>query len=228
VAVVVLHQDAALLVVDKPAGRIVIPGRDPAERSLRQELEAAHGPLWVVHRLDRGTSGVLVFARTAAAHRALNLQFDRGEPRKVYLALVAGAPPPEWRGEAAVAPGRRGRMRAVAPGDARGKAAATAFRRLELFPARAGRPAAALVEARPETGRTHQIRIHLLAAGHPLLLDPDYGAAAPLLDDRGAVVLERTPLHAAELALAHPDGGQLSLSAPRPADLLAALTVLRG
>ncbi len=90
----VLFQDDAVLAVDKPAGRLVIPGRGTDEKSLREELEASYGRLWVVHRLDRGTSGVLLFARTAEAHRALNLAFDRGEPRKRYVALVRGEPPP--------------------------------------------------------------------------------------------------------------------------------------
>ncbi len=225
----VLHEDAALLVVDKPAGRLVIPGRAGGEPSLRAELEAAHGPLWVVHRLDRGTSGVLVFARSAAAHRALNLQFERGEPRKAYLALVAGLPPAELLVEEALVPARRGRMRPARPGEPGAKPASTAFRLIEPFPARAGRPTMALVEARPTTGRTHQIRVHLRSAGHPLAFDPEYGEEVPLRDADGAVVLARTPLHAARLELAHPDGGwTLSLAAPLPADLAAALALLRG
>jgi tRNA pseudouridine32 synthase/23S rRNA pseudouridine746 synthase len=226
-AVAVLHEDAALLVVDKPAGRLVIPGRDAAEPSLRAELEARHGPLWVVHRLDRGTSGVLVFARTAAAHRALNLQFERGEPAKTYLALVAGVPAAGFQVDAAIAPARKGRMKTVEPGDPRGKAARTAFRVVEAFAARAGRGPWALLEARPETGRTHQIRVHLRAAGHPLAFDPDYGEEVPITDVGGVVVLARTPLHAASLELGHPDGGRLSLAAPLAPDLAAALAALR-
>jgi len=224
----VIFLDQALLAVDKPPGRLVIPGRADGEPSLREELEAVHGPLWVVHRLDRGTSGLLLFARTAAAHRAVNLQFERGEPRKVYLALVAGLPPEAWRCEVALAAARRGRMRPARPGEAGAKAAATGFARLEAFPARGGRPALALVEARPETGRTHQIRVHLRAAGHPLAIDPDYGEPGPLTGPDGAIWLERTPLHAARLSLAHPDGGALALEAPLAADLARALALLRG
>jgi tRNA pseudouridine32 synthase/23S rRNA pseudouridine746 synthase len=224
----VLFQDEALLVVDKPAGRLVIPGRTAGEPSLQEELSASHGRLWVVHRLDRGTSGVLVFARHAAAHRALNLQFERGEPRKTYLALVTGLPPAGLTVDLAIAAGRKGRMRPARPGETTGKAASTAFRLVEPFAARAGRPAMALVEARPATGRTHQIRVHLLAAGHPLAFDPDYGEELPLCDAAGVVVLARTPLHAARLELAHPAGRPLSLEAPLPADLAAALALLRG
>jgi tRNA pseudouridine32 synthase/23S rRNA pseudouridine746 synthase len=225
----VLHRDESVLAVDKPAGRLVIPGRGTDERSLREELEAAHGRLWVVHRLDRGTSGVLLFARTAEAHRALNLAFDRGEPRKRYLALVRGTPPPERRIEIAIAPARRGRMRPARPGDERGKRAVTVVRRLEQLPARpwAG-GALALVEALPETGRTHQIRVHLAAAGFPLAVDPDYGDDAPLVAPDGAPLLARTPLHAARLEVAHPSGGgTLVVEAPLPEDLARTLAALR-
>lgn len=225
----VLLEDRHLLAVDKPAGRLVIPGRGTEELSLREELEAIHGRLWVVHRLDRGTSGVLVFARTAEAHRTLNLGFDRGEPAKRYLALVRGAPPPERRIDLALAPARRGRMRPARPGDPRGKASATLVRLLETFPARpwTGGPLA-LVEALPETGRTHRIRVHLAAAGFPLALDPDYADDAPLVGPDGRTLLARTPLHAARLELRHPAGGApLVLEAPLPADSAAALEALR-
>jgi tRNA pseudouridine32 synthase/23S rRNA pseudouridine746 synthase len=225
----VLHEDAHLLAVDKPAGRLVIPGRGGGERSLREELEAAHGRLWVVHRLDRGTSGVLLFARTADAHRALNLAFDRGEPAKRYLALVRGTPPAERRVDLAIAPARRGRMRPARAGDPRGKPSATVIRLLEAFPARAWAGGAlALVEALPETGRTHQIRVHLAAEGWPLAVDPDYGDDAPLRGPDAAILLARTPLHAARLAVRHPaDGRPLVLEAPLPADLAAAVEALR-
>jgi len=225
----VLLADEHLLAVDKPAGRLVIPGRGTDERSLREELEAAHGRLWVVHRLDRGTSGVLLFARTAAAHRTLNLAFDRGEPAKRYLALVRGTPPAERRVDLAVAPARRGRMRPARPGDPRGKPSATRFRLLEAFPPRpwAG-GALSLVEASPETGRTHQIRVHLAAEGFPLAVDPDYGDDAPLRGPDGAILLARTPLHAARLEVRHPaDGRPLAIEAPLPEDMARAIEVLR-
>jgi len=230
-SIAVLHQDAALLAVDKPAGRLVIPGRggplgEPVP-CLREELTAVHGPLWVVHRLDRGTSGVLLFARTAAAHRAVNLAFERGQPEKTYLALVVGHPPASFDVDAALVPARKGRMKPAPPGDTRAKQAHTAFRLLEAFPAGPGRPALALVEARPETGRTHQIRVHLMVAGHPLCFDPDYGETEPLRDAAGRVLLSRTPLHAARLELEHPAGGRLSVTAPLPPDLAAALASLR-
>jgi len=223
-----LFEDRHLLVIDKPAGRLVIPGRVAGEPSLREELEARHGPLWVVHRLDRGTSGVLVFARSAAAHRDLNLQFERGEPRKVYLALVSGRPPDRFERDDGVAPARKGKMKPVPPGDPRGKAARTGFLVLERFEPSGRTGPLALLEARPETGRTHQVRIHLLAAGCPLAIDPDYGEAGPLLDTGGNPLLARTPLHAASLTLRHPQGGPLTVEAALPADLARTLVSLRG
>jgi tRNA pseudouridine32 synthase/23S rRNA pseudouridine746 synthase len=226
----VLLEDDHLLAVDKPAGRLVIPGRGAGEQSLREELEAIHGRLWVVHRLDRGTTGVLLFARSAQAHRALNLAFDRGEPAKRYLALVRGAPPAELRIDLAIAPARRGRMRPARPGDARGKPSATRIRLVETFPPRpwAG-GALALVEALPETGRTHQIRVHLAAEKLPLAVDPDYGDDVPLRGPDGAILLARTPLHAARLEVRHPaDGRPLAIEAPLPADMASAIEALRG
>jgi tRNA pseudouridine32 synthase / 23S rRNA pseudouridine746 synthase len=224
----VLYEDEVLLAVDKPPGRLVIPGRVAGAPSLREQLAGRHGALWVVHRLDRGTSGVLLFARTAPAHRDLSMQFERGEPRKTYLALVAGRPPDRFERDDAVAPARRGRMKAVPAGDPRGKPARTAFHVLERFETAGGPGPLALVEARPETGRTHQLRVHLLAAGCPLAFDPDYGEAEPLRGDDGVVLLARTPLHAATLQVRHPAGHPLIIEAPWPDDLRAALAVLRG
>jgi tRNA pseudouridine32 synthase/23S rRNA pseudouridine746 synthase len=225
-AVRILYEDQDLLAIDKPPGRLVIPGRVAGETSLRQQLAERHGPIWVVHRLDRGTSGVLLFARSAPAHRDLNLQFERGEPRKTYLALVTGRPPDRFEVSAGIAPARKGRMRPVPPGDPRGKPAHTVFRVLERFEPAAGPGPLAWVEALPETGRTHQIRVHLLAAGFPLAVDPDYGEVGPLTGAGGAVLLARTPLHAARLEVRHPAGHPLTIEAPLPEDLLAALAAL--
>ncbi len=225
----VLHEDSHLLAVDKPAGRLVIPGRGPPERTIREDAEARWGRIWVVHRLDRGTSGVLVLARTAEAHRTLNLAFDRKEVSKRYLALVRGAPEQEMRVDVPIAPARRGRMRPSRPGDGRGKPAATWFRLLETFPARGALPVLSLLEAWPETGRTHQIRVHLAHAGFPLAVDPDYGDPGPLLDGEGRPLLERTPLHAARLELVHPATGRpLVIVAPLPADIERAIDAARG
>jgi tRNA pseudouridine32 synthase/23S rRNA pseudouridine746 synthase len=222
----VLHEDRDLVAVAKPPGRLVIPGRGPPERTVREEAEEAFGRLWVVHRLDRGTSGVLLLCRNAAAHRAVNLAFDRHQVDKRYLAVVCGELPETLRVDLAIAAGRRGRMRAAGPGEVGARAAATAFRVLE----RLARPeATALVEAVPETGRTHQIRVHLASAGAPLCLDPDYGRPGPIRDAAGQVVIDRTPLHAWKLSLAHPaTGARLAIAARLPEDMERLLAWARG
>lgn len=203
--------------VDKPAGLPVIPGRNPGP-CLQQELEASLGKrLWVVHRLDRDTTGVLVFATGPSTHRTLSMAFEEGGVEKVYLALVEGSLLQPQRIEVALVPARRGRMRPARDGE-EGKASLTEVRPLEQL------QGATLVEARPQTGRTHQIRVHLRSVDHPLLVDPQYGNKAPL-EELG---LTRTPLHAASLTL--PPLGTLPatiFTAPLPADMEGALAALR-
>jgi RluA family pseudouridine synthase len=228
-ALSLLYADEHLVAIDKPAGQLVIPGRGAPERTLLEEAQQAYGRLWVVHRLDRGTSGVVLFPRTAAAHRELNLAFDRREVAKRYLALVRGAPPAEARIDVPIAPARRGRMRPGRRGDPRAKEAMTVVRLLAAFAARPPLPPLALVEALPETGRTHQIRIHLAWAGTPLAVDPDYGERGPLVDVAGAVLLARTPLHAASVDLRHPaTGAPLRVGAPMPDDMERTIAAARG
>jgi tRNA pseudouridine32 synthase/23S rRNA pseudouridine746 synthase len=218
-----------VIALDKQPGQLVIPGRGASERTLLDEAQEVFGRLWVVHRLDRGTSGALLFARTAEAHRTLNLAFDRREVAKRYLALVRGTPPPEARIEVPVAPARRGRMRPARAGDPRAKEATTVVRLVEAFAATPPLLPMALVEALPETGRTHQIRVHLAWAGTPLAVDPDYGDDGPLVDVGGAVLLARTPLHAASLELRHPASGEaLKIEVPQPEDMARTIAVLRG
>jgi len=224
----VLFRSEGLVAVDKPPGMLVVPGRSrDGAPTVRQRLEAELGQkLWVVHRLDRETSGVLLLALDAASHRAGSLAFERGQVRKTYLALVA--PPLEAPRLVARAllPARRGRMRLAGPGEP-GKPARTRLRPLEVH--RLG----GLVEAEPLTGRTHQIRLHLQAAGAPLLVDAQYGRPGPVtasaLGGRGEeAVLERTPLHAARLVLPAGQGlPGLDVESPLPADMRRALELLR-
>jgi RluA family pseudouridine synthase len=220
----VIHESAAVVAVDKPAGLAVIPGRDgPTGASVHELLQAARGErLWVVHRLDRDTSGVLVFARNASAHRTLSMAFEAGAVDKRYLALVAGALRAPARLELALVPARRGRMRPAAPGE-QGKAASTAFTPREVLG-----DAATLVEAVPATGRTHQIRVHLRALGHPLLVDHQYGRPAPFPPPPVVPLLLRTPLHACALFWKGLPGVEdAELTAPLPPDVEAALAWLR-
>jgi RluA family pseudouridine synthase len=213
--------------VDKAPGTLVIPGRGEEDApSLREQLEQELGvKVFVVHRLDRDTSGVLLFARTARAHRELSLAFERGLIRKVYRALVAGALAQPERVEVALAPARRGRMR-PAKGE-EGKHALTVVRPVETY------DRATFVEAEPLTGRTHQIRVHLQAIGHPLLVDPQYGrshaiSAGELGGQGERAVLARTPLHAGLLEVPRLEGiSPVRLESPLPPDMAEALQLLR-
>jgi tRNA pseudouridine32 synthase/23S rRNA pseudouridine746 synthase len=218
----ILFADDEIAAVAKPPGRIVVPGRGATEQTVREEAEAKLGPLWVVHRLDRGTSGVLLFARTADAHRALCGAFEHHRVAKRYLALVRGVLEGDRRIDAPVAAGRKGKMRA-GEGIAGARAATTFLRLFAPFP-----PGASLVEAFPASGRTHQVRVHLAHAGHPLLVDPDYGDAPPWRAPGGCAVLERTPLHAASLEFLHPSSGvSVRIEAPLPPDMQGAIEALR-
>ncbi len=216
-----LYRDERFVAVDKPPGALVVPGRGPlaAEPSLARELSAQCGfeRLWIVHRLDRETTGVVLFALGAAAHRAASLAFAAGRVHKRYLALVAGLPEPAAASIAApLAPDPRRRHRGGMVVDPqRGKPALTEYRVLaELC---AGR--AALVEARPRTGRTHQIRVHLAHRGHPLLQDARYGQLEPHWPFR-ALLLHAAELEVPELAL--------QVRAPLPAAFVEALRALGG
>ncbi len=218
----ILYEQAGFLAIDKPAGVPVIPGRDANPDCVRTRLQAQLGkPVWVVHRLDRDTSGVLLFALDAPTHRTLSMAFENGQVAKRYLALVEG------RVEAAVlidrplVEARKSRMRVAREGE-EGKSAQTLIKPRTTF------ARASLVEAEPVTGRTHQIRVHLQSIGHPLLFDHQYGRKLSLtradLGGQGdAPVLSRTPLHAELLKL---EG--IAIQAPLPADLAAALAILSG
>jgi 23S rRNA pseudouridine1911/1915/1917 synthase len=220
-----LHIDPLLLAVDKPAGVLAQEGRagGPAlpelcSRLLRErgEPEAA----LLVHRLDRGTTGVTVLARTRAAQAALLEEFREGRAAKEYLALCAGEPPAgEFESDAALGadPAVPGKRRP----DPGGEPARTRFRVVRRL------RGAALVAAFPETGRTHQIRAHLAALGLPLAGDARYGGPRSLsLPDGQRLPIARPLLHAVSLSLRHPAGNRLTVRAPQPADLSEAVRFL--
>jgi RluA family pseudouridine synthase len=227
----VLYRDELVMAVDKAAGVLTVPGRGAEEgEALSAQVRAVAPGALPVHRLDRGTSGVVLFGLTRAAHRALNAAFESRRAEKTYLALVRGDLAAPARCELPLVEGRRGAMRVAGRGDARAQTARTDVEPVERF------GGATWCSCRPFTGRTHQIRVHLAALGHPLLLDPRYGEPGPVLrralhpgcTDPDAAALSRTPLHAAALRLPHPSGrGFLQVEAPLPEDLAAVLELLR-
>jgi 23S rRNA pseudouridine1911/1915/1917 synthase len=204
-----LYADEHIVAVDKPAG---VPAQPTltSDRGTLPELAGAlvRADLAIVHRLDRETSGVTVLARTRVAAAALAEAFRTGGPEKTYLALCARPPaPPDGRVDAPLGkdPARAGLRRV----DPRGDPAATRYATLRAS------PVAALVEARPETGRTHQIRVHLAHLGAPLLGDPRYGGPRRA----GGLEVPRVMLHARRLELAHPaTGAPIAFEAPVPED----------
>jgi RluA family pseudouridine synthase len=212
-----LAETPGWLAVDKPPGLPVIPARseDP-DHSLWRALERARGErLWVVHRIDRGTSGVVLFARDAATHRAFSSAFERREIRKGYLALTRGVPEPlSGTIDLALHPARKGKMRPAAPGEAGALIAATEYAVFRRWETREG--PVALVELFPRTGRQHQIRVHLRALGTPLLVDRLYGSPLPVLG------LDRLALHAASIAFPDPATREaVAVEAPLAPDLAA-------
>jgi len=235
----VVYSDDSILVVDKPAGFLSIPDRwDPDAPVVVSALGKEWGRILVVHRIDKDTSGVLVFARNVESQRALSTAFESREVSKVYHALVRGCP--EWEETNCDLPllVDADRQHRTVVERRRGKSAFTSFRVLSRFAASGLFPGAALVEARPETGRTHQIRVHLSALGHPCLCDPLYGDGKPLFlskmkrkwkgdpfDERPLV--SRSALHALSVEISHPVSGEnLRLEAPLPKDMRAAIQQL--
>ena len=212
----IVLQDEALLVIDKGPGVVVHPGRGHHEDTLSERLapllaggEAERAG--IVHRLDRDTSGLLVVARTEEAHRRLQQAIAERRVLREYLALVEGRPPART-GTIEAPIGRDPRVRTrMTVGGAGAREARTHFTLEEPL---AG---FSLLRVRLDTGRTHQIRVHMNAIGHPVCGDPDYGRA-------GVLGLERQFLHATHLAFEHPFSGEpIDLESPLPEDLRAAL-----
>lgn len=222
----VLHLDALVLAVDKPAGVSAQedlaggPALPDLCSALLKRLGEEETKALLVHRLDRGTTGVTVLARTRRAQAALLEEFREHRAAKEYRALVAGAP-----GNAsgvidlALGPAERG----LRQPDLDGEPARTSWRVLEHY------QGASLVAALPETGRTHQIRVHLRALGCPILGDGRYGGPSFVTRPDGARLdFDRPLLHALSLCLRHPEGTQLNLTAAPPADFEGARAFLSG
>lgn len=236
IALTILHEDADLIVLDKPAGLVVHPAPGNLDRTLVNALLAHCGDSLsgiggvrrpgIVHRLDKDTSGVMVVAKNDRAHHALSEQFQVHSVERAYRAVVHGAPiPPVSTIEGNIGRHRtdRKRMAVVASG---GKPATTRYRVLERF-GDSVRPKASLIEAELMTGRTHQVRVHLAHRGHPLIGDPVYGRGR---NARGANVpsFDRQALHAFRLGFVHPrNGNAQKFESPLPQDIDTLLQNLR-
>ena len=219
IALAIVYEDDALLVLDKPAGLVVHPGAGNRGGTLQNAL-LHHAPqlasvprAGIVHRLDKDTSGLLVVAKTITAQTALVRQLAARTVKRHYLALAAGD---VARGGVVDAPiGRHPTRRTTMAVVSSGKPARTHYEVVERF------GIATLLSCRLETGRTHQIRVHLASLGHPLIGDPAYGK-------RSSIAFARQALHAARLGLVHPDTGRASeWHSPLPADFAALLAALR-
>jgi 23S rRNA pseudouridine1911/1915/1917 synthase len=229
---VIVYQDAELVVIDKAPGMVVHPGAGHPDGTLVnalmhhvRDLSGIGGELrpGIVHRLDRGTSGLLVVAKTDRAHRHLAAQFADHSAGREYIALCAGRPKqPSGRIESILARHPKDRVRFASTPDAeRGRLAITHWEIEEEL------GSLTLIRARLETGRTHQVRVHLTEQGWPLLGDPLYGKARAPASIRGLVSDDRPLLHARELHFQHPDGQDLSFTAPPAPDFQAVLEALR-
>jgi 23S rRNA pseudouridine1911/1915/1917 synthase len=240
IALDIVYEDASLIVINKPAGLVVHPAAGHATGTLVNALIAHCGESLsgiggvkrpgIVHRLDKDTTGLMVVAKTDRAHKVLSDQFaDHGRTgplERAYLALCWGVPDrPLMTIEAALDrhPHNREKMSVVR--EERGRHAITHITRLAVF-GRKNEPVAALVKCELETGRTHQIRVHMTHIGHPLMGDPVYGTGfrtkivhLPEAAARGLQALNRQALHATLLGFAHPETGEhLSFERAPPAD----------
>lgn len=230
--IAILFEDKDLLLVNKPSGYTVIPDRFGKYTSLVQVLERTHGKLFVVHRIDRETSGIVCFAKNEVAHRHLSLQFQNHTTTKIYKAVVMGHLPfKEGVIESPIVenPAKPGTMMIAK----RGKEAITICKVEEEF------NNASLVEADIKTGRTHQIRVHLAALGNPLLVDEIYANSPAFYfsslkrnykpsGEEERPTIARLTLHAYSLKLEHPvTGKEVEVVAPLPKDLETLLKLLR-
>ncbi len=229
-----LYEDEDILIVNKPAGMLVVPDRfNAALPSLNKTMEKKAGQkVWVVHRLDRDTSGVLCFAKNEVAHRYLSILFQERDVNKYYAGLVTGIVVPDnGRIENFIAehPANNGKMIVAR----KGKVAVTDYKVAEQW------PLYALMQFQIHTGRTHQIRVHMQSIGHPLVCDPLYGDGKPFMlsdikrkyrmsekDEEERPLLSRLALHAYKLEFYKEDGTAVVAEAPLPKDMAACVKQL--
>lgn len=228
----IIHEDEQIVAINKPSGVLTIPDREGKEESLKQMLAKKYGSIFVVHRIDRDTSGLVVFAKNEEMHKHLSQQFESRETRKIYNGLVLGVPP-NTSGTIdepiAEHPSKKGLMTVWR----KGKESITNYEVLDSF------RFYSWMQFHILTGRTHQIRVHMKHIGHPIVCDPLYGDGKPVfisgfkhkfklsqneLEERP--LLNRLALHAAQLSFTGLKGEAYHLEAPLPKDMRAVLQQL--
>ena len=230
----IITENDDYIAINKPSGLLSIPDREGKEISLKIILKEKYGNIFTVHRLDKDTSGLIVFAKNEQTHKHLSAQFEDRTTRKIYMGLVMGTPT-EKTGEihAGIAehPAKNGTMII----HRKGKESLTDFEVIESF------GVYSWVKFRIHTGRTHQVRVHAKEWGHPIVCDPIYGDGQPVLlsslkhkkfklsknELEERPLLNRLALHAAQLSFKAPSGETIELEAPVPKDLRALLQQLR-
>ncbi len=229
---IVIAENENWVAINKPSGLLSIPDREGKDVSLKQLLKEKYGEIYTVHRLDKDTSGLIVFAKNEAAHKHLSQQFEQRQTHKIYLGLVIGSVlQKEGTINAPIAqhPAQNGTMMV----HRKGKESITEYKAVEDF------GIYSFVEFRILTGRTHQIRVHMKDIGHPIVCDPLYGDGKPVLvssiktkfklsknTEEERPILNRLALHAFQLSFADMDGKQAELEAPLPKDMRATLQQL--
>jgi pseudouridine synthase, RluA family len=228
----IIYEDANIVVINKPPNILVIPDQHTKEKEtlvgiLNKQLKQK---MWVVHRIDRDTTGVLIFAKNAETHKFISMQFEKSQVKKKYLALLSGVLEDE---EGIIDKPILISKREVSIDDS-GKKSVTNFKVLERF------KGYTFVQAQPQTGRRHQIRIHFWSLGHPLVIDAEYGSADPILlsslkrkyKEKDGIkekpLIDRLTLHAASLSLTLPGSAKMqTFDAPLPKDFEITLKQLR-
>jgi len=229
----IIDDDDQLLVLNKPPRLLVLPDRyNKNLPNLYTILMEELGKVFIVHRIDKETSGIILFAKTAEAHAELNTQFEERRVDKTYHAIVVGSPSPdEGVIDLPLAKDRKD-VELMSVDRRNGKEAVTTFKVLERF------SGYTFLELKPRTGRTHQIRVHLKSIGLPILADGSYGSGRGFFlsdvkarfQEKGEEkpLLDRTALHAAGIALVHPSTrAPVTFSAPLPKDMVSVLRYLR-
>lgn len=229
----ILIENDHFIVLNKPSGLLSIPDREGKDISLKQLLQEKYGQIFTVHRLDRDTSGIIVFAKDEETHKFLSMAFEERTVAKYYLGIVQGVPPEKKKTiDAPIAENttKRGHMLI----HKRGKQSVTDYEVLEEF----GK--FSLLQFRIHTGRTHQIRVHMEHVGHPIVCDVLYGDPTPIKvssfkkkynlsknEEEERPILSRLALHAARLEFKDQQGNSYNVEAPLPKDMRALLQQLK-